>query len=90
MKKLSLFLLPVIGLSVLLAATGCKKAEVVTQSYGSPEAKVGDATTCPVIGTKFTVKEDTKYAKVDGTKYYVCCPACIDKIEKEPEKYLKD
>jgi YHS domain-containing protein len=27
--------------------------------------------------------------KVDGKTYYVCCPACTQKIDAEPERYSK-
>ncbi len=81
-------------LIILMAATftftSCSKTDAVKQSYTASELKVGQTTTCPVMNTKFTVKEDQKYAVVEGKKYYVCCPACIDKINKEPDKYLKD
>lgn len=60
------------------------------QTYSSKEAKVGDKVICPVLGEKFTVKKDSKYAEVKGKKYYVCCPMCIKKIKKDPDKYLKD
>ncbi len=66
------------------------KEDASKQTYKSKEVKVGDTTMCPVKGTKFTVKKDSKYALVDETKYYVCCPMCIDKIKKNPDKYLTD
>ncbi len=79
-------------LIILMAAaftfTSCGKTDVVKQSYTAPELKVGQTTTCPVMKTKFTVKENQKYAVVDGKKYYVCCPDCIDKIKDNPKKYL--
>ncbi len=60
------------------------------QTYSSKEAKVGDKVACPVMGNKFTVKKDSKYVVVKEKKYYVCCPMCIKKIKKDPDKYLKD
>ena len=88
-KHFTIFL--ILAIAVLFAFSSCSpKAEAAKQSYNSPEVKAGQSTTCPVMGSKFTVKEDGKYAEVDGKKYYVCCPACIEKIEKDPDKYLKD
>ena len=61
------------------------------QTYSSKEAKIGDKVACPVMTkNKFTVKKDSKYVVVKGKKYYVCCPMCIKKIQKDPDKYLKD
>lgn len=43
-------------------------------------------TTCPVMGGKINKKF---YAEVKGYRIYVCCPGCIAKITKDPDKYLK-
>jgi len=67
-----------------------QKKEALIQTYSSPEAKIGDKVICPVMGATITVTEETKYAKVDSKKYYVCCPGCVKKIEDNPDKYLKD
>ena len=89
-KRSTILLICLLAAGLTSALFSCKKAEVVAQSYDSPEAKVGQTTTCPVMKSKFTIKENTKYAKVNGTKYYVCCPMCIDKIKDNPDKYLKN
>jgi YHS domain-containing protein len=41
---------------------------------------------CPVMGRPI----DKKYSYVyQGTRYYFCCPSCIEKFKAEPEKYIK-
>ncbi len=87
-KHLTILLILLIAVSFTL--TSCSKTDAAKQSYNSPEVKAGQATICPVMNSKFTVKEDQKYAEVKGKKYYVCCVGCIDKIQNEPDKYLKD
>ena len=87
MKQITILLILLI---TIFGLTSDNKPEAAKQSYNSPEVKTGQSTSCPVMGTKFTVNEDQKYAEVDGKKYFVCCPACIEKIEKDPDKYLKD
>ena len=41
---------------------------------------------CPVMGGKINAKY---YADVKGKRVYVCCPGCIAKVKKAPEKYIK-
>ena len=88
MKNVTNLLILPIFVSLIFVHFACKQAEPVKQSLSSTELKMGDTTTCPVMGTKFKIKKDTKYALIDGKKYYVCCPACIDKIKNAPKKYL--
>jgi YHS domain-containing protein len=41
---------------------------------------------CPVLGRPI----DKRYSYVyQGTRYYFCCPSCIEKFKAEPEKYIK-
>ena len=76
------------GKKYYVCCGGCtKKIEDDPQKY--LEAKAGDEVCCPVLGKKFTVKKNSKYAKIDGKKYYVCCNGCVGKLKKDPEKYLK-
>lgn len=49
-------------------------------------ALAAEQTTCPVMGGKIN-KE--LFADHDGKRVYFCCPACLPKFEKEPEKYIK-
>lgn len=40
---------------------------------------------CPVMGDEASKEYSTEY---NGVKYYVCCPPCLKKVNKNPEKYL--
>ena len=53
-------------------------------------AKIGDEVTCPVMGRKFKVTDESPYVDIDGTRHYVCCSRCAELLRKEPGKYLKD
>ena len=66
-----------------------KTSAEIKQTYDSAELKIGDNTICPVMCTKFTVQEDTLKVTVKNKNYYVCCPACIDMLKNDPDKYLK-
>lgn len=48
-------------------------------------SKVKTQKKCPVMGGKINSSLYYTYNK----KIYVCCPGCIAKIKKNPEKYLK-
>jgi YHS domain-containing protein len=48
--------------------------------------KLNSQTTCPIMGGKINKKF---YTDVKGKRIYVCCPGCISKINKNPEKYIK-
>ncbi len=41
---------------------------------------------CPVMGKP--VDATMESTVVDGRKIFVCCPPCVDKIQKEPEAHL--
>ncbi len=51
--------------------------------------EIGKPATCPVMGTKFNVKEKTLIADYKGKSYYLCCQGCVDPIKKNPEKYAE-
>jgi YHS domain-containing protein len=59
---------------------------------GKPENKAeflgkGDGvTTCPVTGEP--VDKNVK-AEINGRTVYFCCPACMEKVKKDPKRYLK-
>lgn len=61
---------------------------IVKQTLASPEVKVGEWTVCPVMRTKFQVKEDSLFAEVNGKKVYVCCAGCPEILKANPKKYL--
>lgn len=43
----------------------------------------------PVCGMTVDEKTAVASANYKGTTYYFCCPACKEKFEQEPEKYLR-
>ena len=53
-------------------------------SYGYAEE--GNQTECPVLNRP--VKKNV-YADYKGKRVYFCCPPCIPKFNKDPEKYMK-
>lgn len=58
---------------------------------GHEHAKKGEVInkTCPVMGGK--VDKDTPYtAEYKGKKIGFCCPACIEKFNADPEKYMQE
>lgn len=59
---------------------GAYAAEQAAKPKGVPQ------TSCPVMGGAIN---KALYAEVEGQRIYVCCPACIAKIEKDPATYLK-
>lgn len=52
------------------------------------EAKLGDATVCPVSGEHFTVEADSPKAEYQGKTYYFCCNDCVADFQKNPEKFV--
>ncbi|MBT4482122.1 MAG: YHS domain-containing protein [Candidatus Latescibacteria bacterium] len=40
---------------------------------------------CPVMGGKIN---NTIYADYEGKRTYLCCAACLDEFNKNPEKYI--
>ena len=42
-------------------------------------------TNCPVMGGKINKNIYTEYK---GKKVYFCCPSCVEKFKKNPEKYV--
>jgi len=54
---------------------------------GKPAShKLKPQTTCPVMGGAI---DKNQYVDYKGKRIYVCCPDCIDKVKKNPEKYIK-
>ena len=50
---------------------------------------MGTQSTCPVMGTKFPVKKDSKRSEYKGKHYVFCCPGCKPMFDENPEKYIK-
>ena len=49
-------------------------------------AKPANQTNCPVLGSPVNKNVYTDY---NGKRIYFCCPPCIQKFKKDPEKYMK-
>jgi peptide-methionine (R)-S-oxide reductase len=67
-----------------------RSVEQSCQAEAENVPKIGDEITCPVMGMKFKVTDESPYVEIDGTKHYVCCSDCAELLRKEPGKYLKD
>lgn len=90
MEKRKGQLIVALMLIVLLATAafllgGCKKkSEPATQQANIEEAI--QQTICPVMeGNK--INKDI-FVEYKGKKIYFCCPACKEKFNQEPEKYI--
>lgn len=64
------------------AAKGAQEAAGTTEGVKEMQGNV-----CPVLGGPVDKKVSYIYK---GTKYYFCCPMCIDKFKASPEKYIKN
>ncbi|MDD5135122.1 MAG: YHS domain-containing protein [Phycisphaerae bacterium] len=63
------------------AAQQSTQEQMVSQTMGAIEQ-----TTCPVMeGNK--INKDI-FVEYKGKKVYFCCPACKEKFQQEPEKYI--
>ncbi|PIS47748.1 MAG: hypothetical protein COT17_01875 [Elusimicrobia bacterium CG08_land_8_20_14_0_20_51_18] len=83
-----------IGIAATLAILICGYAWVNSQN--SPQVtkpavdytSLGNKLICPVMREEFNVNKETPKAEYKGKVYFFCCPACVEKFNKEPEKYL--
>ncbi len=67
-------------------AHGDHHAKEATKPEASFLGKGDGITTCPVTGEP--ISKDVSF-EVNGKTYYACCPGCIEKVQKNPELYLK-
>ncbi len=65
-----------VGLAALFLA-GCDQQE-------APQGKA--QATCPVMGGQINKEV---FADHEGKRVYFCCPDCIEKFNKEPQKFVK-
>lgn len=83
--KTIIFTIAMVGL--MFGSSGVLLAdENMEHHHKQTKAKIKMQTTCPVMGGKVKKKF---YADVKGKRIYVCCPMCIKKVKKDPEKYIK-
>ncbi len=73
-----------LGIGIFLSAQN-NEANNQTIDY----TKIGNKLICPVMGEKFTITEKTPSVEYNGKMYFFCCPGCVEKFKKEPDKYLK-
>jgi YHS domain-containing protein len=52
--------------------------------------EVGIMVKCPVMSSRFEVKEDTPVIDYKGRSYYFCCLHCVDDFSDNPDKYAAD
>ncbi len=51
--------------------------------------EVGATAVCSVMGSEFTIKENTWVAEYKGKTYPFCCEGCIKPFSDNPDKYAK-
>jgi len=85
------------GIVLSVAASGCSLMEycpmhmamkALTKSSkpaAAPAEAAAQQTNCPVMGGKI---DRSVYTDYEGKRVYFCCPGCIEKFKKAPEKYL--
>jgi len=78
MKLMNKPLRCVLGMTLILALT----VGLVQTGWG----KEPNQTRCPVLGNPVNKK---LYVDHDGKRVYFCCPPCIPRFKKDPEKYVK-
>jgi YHS domain-containing protein len=77
------------GLFLALPAIG--QAEKSDSSTSTPKAitvvkQLKPQTTCPVMGGEIN---KSLFVDYKGKRIYVCCEGCLEKLKKNPEKYIK-
>jgi YHS domain-containing protein len=53
-------------------------------------AIVANKLLCPVMNTEFIPTDKSPKVEYEGKTYYFCCPDCVEKFNKEPQKYLAE
>ena len=70
-----------------LCCQGCVGKQIDADHWKAVQANLAKAQgTCPVMGKE--VDSGMKSTVVNGRKIFVCCPPCIDKIQKDPAKFV--
>ena len=71
---------------VVSAVPLARAAEQVAPASSSGAVDAGN-TICPVSGDEVSSKASYVY---QGKEYHFCCPECIKKFKKDPEKYISE
>ncbi len=73
---------------VFLCCKGCVKKKVNPKHWATIHANIFKAQQiCPIM--KESLPPKSKWTVVKGQVVYVCCPPCIEKVEKDPNASLK-
>jgi YHS domain-containing protein len=73
-------------MSPLAMGQSTKGMNVDSQKTAVHAKQLKPQTTCPVMGEPI---DKNLYVDYNGKRIYVCCADCIDKVKKNPEKYIK-
>lgn len=73
---------------IYLCCSGCLGKKVAPKHWSTVHVNLAKAQKmCPVM--KKELPRQPKWTIVEGRIVYVCCPPCIDRIEKSPEPFLQ-
>ena len=74
--------------TVFLCCKGCQNKEIQAEHWKAIQARYAKAQkVCPIM--KKAVSAKSKFTVVDGKPVFVCCPPCIDKIQKDVAASMK-
>lgn len=91
MKKATLVSMVILAVFICFTAYVFAQCHMPQTTLTKPAAntttvKPVSQTKCPVMGNPINKKY---YVDYQGKRIYVCCPACVDIVKKDPEKYLQ-
>lgn len=73
---------------LFLCCEACRSKSVDRNHWATIHANLRDAQgTCPVMGSP--LPPNSRYTIVKGQLIYTCCPPCIEKIQADPNRWLK-
>jgi YHS domain-containing protein len=73
-------------LSTVAIGQPAEKSKDDSMKTATTAKQLKPQTTCPVMGEPI---DKNLYVDYNGKRIYVCCANCIDKVKKNPEKYIK-
>ena len=75
------------GQDVFLCCKDCRGKPADPKQWKTIQANLAKAQgTCPISGEPVTA--DSKSMLVNGREVFVCCPSCIEKVTRDPDKTL--
>lgn len=73
---------------IYLCCEACTRGKLDAEHWATIHSNIARAQgQCPVM--QKPLPKNAKWTIVNGQIVYVCCPPCTDKIEKDPERFLK-